>query len=50
MAQAQNNQFLTRTENVQHAYQEWLAGLSDIDYLAELDRVRNQGIGNPTEP
>lgn len=46
MANANDNHWVTRYRNINFAYGEWLESLSEADYLAELDRVRNNGIGN----
>ena len=48
MPAAFDNKLVARIRNVWFNYGQWLDGLSDADYLAELERVRNQGIGNPT--
>ncbi|WP_162938578.1 hypothetical protein [Mycobacterium kyogaense] len=48
--QAFNSQLTGRMQNLNYAYGEWVNELSEEDYLAELDRTRNNGRANALPP
>ncbi|BAX96316.1 hypothetical protein MSTE_00981 [Mycobacteroides stephanolepidis] len=48
MPEAHRIDRISRWENIVFAYQQYLTELDDEQFATELNRVRNNGIANPT--